>query len=110
MLGIQILGLLFGFFMIYYSFVNFKRKEFKRGEFAIWTIMWVLFMIVTLFPNVLNPLIESLNVSRRLDFLIIVGFIFLIGLGFYSYISTKNNQKKIENIVREIAIKKEGEK
>lgn len=106
-LGIQILGLLFGLFMIYYSFLSFKRKEFKKGEFGLWVLIWVLFIIIALFPDVLNPVISSLSVSRRLDFLIIVGFMFLIGLGFYTYIIARKNRKKIENIVREIAIKKE---
>jgi hypothetical protein len=106
-LGIQILGLLFGLFMIYYSFLSFKKKEFRKREFVLWMIIWILFIVVTVFPSLLNPLVESLNLVRRMDFYIIIGFMFLIGLGFYSYSVAKKNQRKIENIVREIAIKRE---
>jgi len=106
-LGIQILGALFGLFMIYYSFLSFKRKEFRKGEFIVWIFLWISFMIVTLFPNLLNPFIETLSLARRMDFYVILGFIFLIGLGFYSYRISRKNQEKIENIVREIAVKKE---
>jgi hypothetical protein len=106
-LGIQILGLLFGLFMIYYSFLSFKKKEFRKREFVLWMIIWILFIMIALFPNMLNPIISSLSVSRRMDLLIIVGFMFLIGLGFSTYIVARKNRKKIENIVREIAIKKE---
>ncbi len=109
MLGIQILGVLFGLFMIYYTFLSFKRKEFRKREFIAWIFLWILFVIVTLFPNLLNPIIMSLDLSRRLDFLIIVGFMFLIGLGFSTYITARKNRKRIENIIREIALKKEGE-
>lgn len=110
MLGIQILGLLFGLFMIYYTFLSFKRKEFKKREFVMWAILWVLFIVVTLIPDLLNPIVRSLSLTRRMDFYITLGFMFVIGLGFYSYIISRKNQKRIENIVREIAIKKEGEK
>jgi hypothetical protein len=107
---IQILGLLFGLFMIYYTFLSLKRKEFRKGEFAAWTVMWGLFLLVTLFPNVLNPIIKTLSVSRRLDFLIIVGFLFLIGLGFSTYILSRKNRKRIEEMVRKIALGKEEQK
>ena len=107
MIGIQIMGLLFGIFMVYYTFLSFKRKEFKKGEFSVWVILWVLFIIVTVFPNILDPIITSLSVSRKLDFLIIIGFLFLIGIGFSTYILTRKNRKKIENIVRKIALKEE---
>lgn len=107
MLGIQILGLLFGLLMIYYSFINFKKKELRKREFVMWLIVWGMFIIVTLIPDILNPIVSSLNLVRRMDFYIILGFMFLIGLEFYSYSIAKKNQKKIENIVREIAIKRE---
>ena len=107
MIGIQILGVLFGLFMLYYTFLSFKRKEFRKGEFIAWIFLWILFVIVTVFPGLLDPIVASLSISRTMDFFIIIGFMFLIGLGFYSYRITRKNQKKIENIVREIAIKRE---
>ena len=39
-LGIQIIGILFGFFMMYYTFLQYKRKEFKMGEYTFWLILW----------------------------------------------------------------------
>ena len=109
MLGIQILGLLFALFMIYYSFINYKKEEFKKREFIIWIILWIIFIIVTLFPNLLNLITSSLSLTRRMDFYMIIGFMFLIGLEFYSYSISKKNQKSIEKIVRMNAFKKEGE-
>jgi len=107
MITIQIVGLLFGLFMIYYTFLSLKRKEFRKGEFTAWVVMWAAFLLVTLFPDLLNPIIKTANVSRRLDFLIIVGFLFLIGLGFSTYILSRKNRKKIEDMVRKIALKEE---
>jgi len=105
-LGIQILGILFGFFMMYYTFLQYKRKEFTIKEYGFWMILWAVFIIVTLYPGILDPVLESLSIARTLDFFIIVGFLFLIGVIFYTYTIVRKNQKRIEEIVRNIAIKK----
>ena len=105
-LGIQIAGFLFGLFMIYYSFINYKRKEFTVKEFSFWVLLWVVFVIIALFPYLLDPLVKSLGFLRALDLLVISGFIFLIFAIFYTYTISRKNQKQIETIAREIAIKK----
>jgi hypothetical protein len=105
-LGIQIAGLLFGLFMIYYSFINYKRREFTVKEFIFWLCMWLLFIMFALFPFVLDPISKTFGFFRTLDVLVIGGFIYLILITFYIYTITKKNQKQLEIIVREIAIKK----
>ena len=106
MLGIQIAGTLFGLFMMYYSFLNYKRKEFTVKEFSVWSIIWVLFVLVALFPFILDPILKPLGFFRALDFLIISGFLFLIASVFYTYTITRKNQKKLETIVRSLAVEK----
>jgi len=105
-LGIQIIGILFGFFMMYYTFLHYKRKEFTMREYGFWLILWALFIVVTLFPDILDPVLKSLSVARALDFFIIIGFLFLIGMIFYTYTNVRANQKKLEEVVRKIALKK----
>lgn len=105
-LGIQIIGILFGFFMIYYTFLQYKRKEFSISEYVFWLLHWAIFIIFTLFPFILDPLLESLSIARALDFFIIIGFLFLIGMIFYTYTIVKKSNRKIEEVVRKIALKK----
>ncbi len=105
-IGIQIIGILFGFFMIYYTFLNYKRKEFTVKEYGFWLVLWAAFIIITLFPEFLDPVLKSLNIVRALDFFIIIGFLFVIGIIFYTYTIVRKNQKKIEEITRNIAFKK----
>jgi hypothetical protein len=106
LIGIQIIGVLFGVFMMYYTFLHYKRKEFTIKEYGFWMVLWAVFILVTLYPGVLDPVLESLSIARALDFFIIVGFLFLIGVIFYTYTIVRKSQKKIEEIVRNIAIKK----
>lgn len=106
LLGIQIIGVLFGAFMLYYTFLHYKRKEFKKIEYAFWLVFWVLFLIVTIVPEILDPIVKTLNFARTLDVFIILGFLFLIGITFYMYTMTKVNQNKLEKVVREVALER----
>jgi len=105
-LGIQILGLLFGVFMLYYTFLQRKRNDFTTKEYSFWVILWIIFLMVTIFPGLLDPIVKSLSLARTMDFFIILGFMFLIGSIFYTYTIVRKNQKKLEEIVRKIAMKK----
>ena len=105
-LGIQIAGFLFGLFFLYYSFLNYKRKEFTAKEFTFWMVAWAVFILVALFPFILDPVLKPLGFFRALDFLIISGFLFMIASIFYTYTITRKTQKQLESIVRTLAIKK----
>ncbi|MBR9705863.1 DUF2304 domain-containing protein [Candidatus Pacearchaeota archaeon] len=109
-LGVQIIGILFGFFMMYYTFLHYKRKEFRTGEYVFWLLLWALFIIVTLFPDFLDPIVKTFNFARTFDLFIIIGFVFLTGITFYMYTITRKNQNKIEQIVRRIAFKEAKKK
>src|SRR3989338_4627388 len=105
MLGIQLLGLIFGLFMIYFTFLHFKRKQFGVLELTVWIILWGGLLFVTLFPNGLDFLVKRvLSLKRPLDFFIICGFLFLTFLSFYNYTLTKKTALKVEAVVSRIAL------
>ena len=106
-LGIQIAGFLFGLFMVYYSFLNYKKREFTVKEFSFWILVWILFIVIAIFPSILDPVSKSLSFARTFDLLVIVGFLFLIISVFYTYTVTRKTQKQVETIVRSMAMKKE---
>lgn len=105
-LGIQILGFFFGLLMLYYSFLHFKRREFGIKEFVFWVVMWLAFIYVALFPNTLDFIVKKLNLARTMDLFIILGFMFLIAMFFYNYTLLRISQKKIEEVVRNLAKEK----
>ena len=92
--------------MMYYTFLQHKRKEFTIKEYSFWFFFWALFVILTLFPQVLDPVLETFDFARALDFFIITGFLFLISVIFYIYTIVRKNQRKLEEVVRNIAIKR----
>jgi len=105
-IGIQLLGVAFGMFMIYLTFVHFKRKEYTAKEFSVWMVLWLSFIFISLFPQAIQFFVhKTLGMSRTLDFLIIIGFIMIAGIIFYTYSIVRQTQNKIEEIVRKFAIK-----
>ena len=106
-LGIQILGILFGLFMIYITFISGKRREFTTKEGGFWIVVWVIFVLIALFPSSLDFIVkDGIGLKRPLDFFIIAGFMFMIGSIFYTYTIVRKNQRKLEEIVRKMAMKK----
>ncbi len=103
-LGIQAVGVLFGLLFMYLAFVNLKKKEFTINEWAFWTAVAGAFSALSLFPDILNPFIRAFNISRKMDLLIIAGFMILTAVVFYVYNIATKNQKKLEELVRKMAI------
>jgi hypothetical protein len=104
LVGIQILGILFGLFMTYFTYLKFKRQELGFREMTAWIIVWVGLMFVTLFPTSLNFFVKDvLSMKRPLDFYIICGFLFITLINFYNYAATKRVNQKMELIVRSLA-------
>ena len=107
---IQFIGTLFGVAMVYFTFLKYKKKELNKVEFMVWFLAWIVFIIVAIIPTVLDPLVESFNFYRRLDFFVVLGFFALLGLGFYNYSIVKKMERKIEVFVRNEAIRNHRKK
>jgi len=111
LLGIQIVGVLFGLMMIYVSFMHNKRNEFTSKETFFWMLIWTTFIFVTLVPRSLDFIAKGvLNMGRTMDFLIISGFIMTTGLLYYIYGLTRSTQRKLEEVVRKTALREARKK
>ena len=108
-LGIQVVGVGFGIFVLYMSFLQWKKKEFTINEWAFWGTFALAFSGVSLFPDILNPVVATLKLQRKLDFFIILGFMFLIAAVFYTYRVVRNTQKGLEELVRQLAMERASE-
>jgi len=104
--GLQIIGLLFGLFMLYLTFLYYKRNEYDIRAFIAWTVIWLFFLVMVIFPKSVYGLMEIIDVQRTVDFFVIAGFLFFSLIIFYLFVTVKNIQKKVEKVVREVAIKR----
>lgn len=103
--GVQILGIAFGLFMFYYTFLHHKRKEFDKLQYFFWEIVWLLLILIAIFPQFLSAFTKKLGFVRLFDFLMVSAFIILTFITFYNYLMMNKTRKNLEEQVREEALK-----
>lgn len=104
-LGVQILGIIFGLFMAYLSFFHYRRRVFNKAQFLFWTILWLGFVVIVIFPEIVQGITKKLGAVRTMDLLAIVAFMFVTFLTFYNYLTLNKIKQKLEKTVREEALK-----
>ncbi|HSI20937.1 MAG TPA: DUF2304 domain-containing protein [Verrucomicrobiae bacterium] len=104
MIGIQVLALLFALIQGYFTYLHFRRNEFTLRECLGWMVIWISFSLVTLFPQVFGAFADSAGAIRALDFFTVIGFIVVLSISFYTYVSVDRLRKKLEKAVRDLAL------
>jgi hypothetical protein len=105
-IGIQIIGLLFSFSMVYFSVLALKRKELTKVEAYSWFLLWGFAIVGIIFPGVFRTFSMTFLVTRVFDLMVIGGFIVVTTLVSISYLRVKRNEKKLEELVRKLSLKK----
>lgn len=103
--GIQLAGIFFALILSYFTFLNYKRREFTIKECIGWLIVWVVFGLVTLFPEQFKILAGNFGAIRALDFFTVGGFMVVLAISFYTYVSLERQRRKLERVIRELALK-----
>ena len=104
-LGLQIIALIFALIMIYFALVNFKRGEINKSEFIVWSVIWVVVVIIVMFPDMLRSVSERFFITRLFDLLVVGGFVVVIGITSVMYLKVRRMEKKLEEFVRKDALK-----
>ncbi|MEI6478411.1 MAG: DUF2304 domain-containing protein [bacterium] len=103
--GIQLVGIIFGLVLTYFTFLHYKRDEFSLKEFLGWQAIWVCFLAITLFPNTFYSFNSDLGILRPLDLYTILGFIVVMSITFYNYVNVDRLRKQLEKAIRDLALK-----
>ncbi|MCF7799363.1 DUF2304 domain-containing protein [Candidatus Woesearchaeota archaeon] len=104
-LGIQIVGILFALAMLYLTFHGFKRNQTSKQGLALWSGIWLIAIILSIFPQIISGLGGRLSVTGTIDFLTLIGFAFFLTLIFYLHQKVNKMENKLEKLVRTIAYK-----
>ena len=65
---------------------------------------------MVMFPETMYSIMETLSIQRTVDFFVIGGFLFFSVMIFYLYVVVKQTQKKVEMVVRKVALEKQTKK
>jgi hypothetical protein len=106
-LELQLVGIAYGLGMFYFLYASWRRHELTNGDFYIWSLAWFGFIFALIFPSAIDKIRSILHIGGgQIPFYTIFGFMFLTGIVFYLYQKVRSNSRKIEKIVRTIAIKR----
>ena len=105
MIGIQIISVAFSLVAMFFSYTNYRRKDFSGRELFFWVVLWVLFLLVSLFPQVVSPYVKNLGFARLMDFVVVIAFLISFLLLLHNYVVVKRMEKRIEHLVRSLALK-----
>jgi len=100
-LGIAYLGL-----MLYLTFLYYKKNNYTLKNFLFWVTVWCFGILLLIMPETTSLITQRLKVARVIDFYLILGVMFFSIVCFLSYNQVKKNERKIEELVRQIALGK----
>jgi hypothetical protein len=106
----QLGAMLFAIFMLYVVYLHHKRGALSFLEASFWYSLWALFILLSMFPDLLLGIAGALRFSRVFDLLVVVGMMVISVVVFLTYFSQKASMKKIEEFIRKLAIKNMGDK
>ncbi len=102
--GLQITGILFSLFMIYFALLHYKKGELNGIEISCWVAIWVAVILIVIFPEVVRLYAASFAISRVLDLLIGGAFVVIFIMVASAYVKVNKLEKKLEELVRKIAL------
>lgn len=105
MMALQLVSIFFGLYMLYWCFLIYKKRLIYIRELVFWAVIWMLFMVVVIFPESTRSILQTFKISRTMDLLMILTFVVLWFITFRNYIENKQLKKKLQDLVREVAIK-----
>ncbi len=105
MMLLQIIGVLFGIVMLFITWNYYKKNTYTYRSLLGWFFIWLCFILFVLQPQYLIPVTNVLVIGRLLD-VFIIGAIFIFSIVlFYAYIQLKELEKKVDELVSELAKK-----
>lgn len=103
-MAIKIILILFILLVLLRVFFRFKAKELTRLQFWGWLIIWLLAIIIIVFPQITSYLAIKLGVGRGVDLAVYSSIILLYYLVFRLFIRLEKMEKNITELVRKMAL------
>lgn len=102
---LQIAGIIFSVLMLYFTYYTYKRKNFALIDAAIWFVIWGWFLFALIFSDVVAKLLEPLKIVSLFDLMLLSAVAALLVLVIYLHKRVSEMEKKVNDVVRKVALK-----
>ena len=106
----HLIGVLFGVIMLILTFILYKRRKFTFDTFLLWAVVWSGIIIGILSFEQVTYIAEVLIKIEVMDFFLYFSILVLFVMVFLVYNIVRSNQKKIERMVENIALRERNTK
>ena len=100
----QVIAIILGLIAILYSILRFRDGKMSIGMLLVWIVIWLIVIIISLYPNDTNYLANYTGIGRGLDFVLIIGILLSFYLIFKMYNKIESIEEELTDLVRELAI------
>lgn len=104
MTGFQIISVLFALAMLFIVNIQSRKSKLSPLEVSFWYTIWMFFICVALFPNLLLGIANLFHFARTFDMLVVVSLMVLSALVVTSYFREKENSVRVEEMIRKQAL------
>jgi hypothetical protein len=104
----QIGAVCFALWMCYVVSIHAKKKTLSAIEASFWLSTWGGFIVIALFPQLLQEMVNVLHFNRVFDLLVVVALMILSVLVFVSYFGHREAAVKLTKLVQELSLKEGG--
>ena len=104
----QYIGVLIGVLGTIYTLLRFREGKMSLGMLLVWSAIWIIIILISLFPAETGAFAPLLGIGRGLDLVFILGLIGCYYLIFRIYNMIENVEQEITHLVREIALQREN--
>lgn len=106
----HVIGELFGLIMLILTFILYKKRKFTFDTFLLWAVVWSGIIIGILSFKQVTYIAEVLIKIEVMDFFLYFSILILFVMVFLVYNVVRLNQKKIERMVENIALRERDTK
>jgi len=104
--GVQLIILVFSFFMLYNVYLYWKKGEVGLRGASAWIIIWGGLLFVTFFPKYIEPFVKELFFVRLFDLMTVGALVILAYVMFENHVRINKLQRQMGQVVSKIAVKK----
>lgn len=110
MVPFQILLLIIGIIVIAWCFKEYNDEKLNLGLCLVVTVIVLLVLIASFFPQISVELAELLGLGRGLDLLYVIAMIILLFITFKLYNMVEDQKRRINNLISQLAIQNHEDK
>lgn len=103
----QVIGILISLFALFLITEQFKQDNISTRTYLVWTTLWVLIILLAIFPKLTAPIAKLVGIGRGLDLAFIIAIMISFYIMFKLYNQINDQKRRIDELVSQLAVEQE---